>query len=70
MSERKLVSKKELKLVYGIPYSPQHILRLEAEGMFPRRLRLGNGPRSRCAWRSVEVEAWIDARLASRESSS
>jgi hypothetical protein len=29
---RKLVSKKELKLIYGIPYHPAHIARLETAG--------------------------------------
>lgn len=38
---RKLVSKKELKLVYGIPYCFAHIARLEAAGSFPSRVRLG-----------------------------
>ena len=32
---QKLVSKKELKSVYGVPYSFQHIARLEAAGQFP-----------------------------------
>jgi hypothetical protein len=31
---RKLVSKKELKTVYGIPYCFAHIARLEAAGQF------------------------------------
>ena len=58
MSESKrLVSKKELKSVYGIPYSPQHIARLEKAGSFPTRIRLGP---NRVAWRAVDVEDWID----------
>src|SRR5579863_10057406 len=32
---RRLVTRKELKTVYGIPYSFQHIARLEAAGKFP-----------------------------------
>jgi len=55
----KLVSKKELKSVYGIPYSFQHIARLEAAGRFPRRIQLGQ---CRVAWFAEEVEEWIDAR--------
>ena len=35
---QKLVSKKELKSVYGIPYSFAHIARLEAAGQFPPRV--------------------------------
>ena len=32
---RKLVSKKELKSIYGVPYCFAHIARLEAAGQFP-----------------------------------
>lgn len=64
---RKLVSRKELKSVYGIPYSHQHILRLEKAGLFPKRVRLANYRRSRCAWLAVDVEAWIDSKLVGRE---
>ena len=35
--ERLLVSKKELKTI-GIPYSPQHIARLEKAKRFPQRI--------------------------------
>jgi prophage regulatory protein len=64
MSQKRLVSKRELKTVLGIPYSPQHIARLEAAGLFPKRIRLGQ---NRVAWVQAEVEAWIDERLAHRE---
>ena len=56
---RKLVSKKELKSIYGIPYSFAHIARLEAAGEFPRRVRLG---RCRVAWYADEVEEWMVSR--------
>lgn len=45
--EKRLVSKKELKSVCGIPYTPQHIGRLEAAGKFPKRVNLGPG-RAEC----------------------
>ena len=60
---QKLVSKKELKSVYGIPYSFAHIARLEAAGQFPTRVRLGA---CRVAWLSEEVQSWIDERVANR----
>jgi prophage regulatory protein len=41
--DKRLVSKKELKSVCGIPYAPQHIGRLEAAGKFPKRVNLGPG---------------------------
>jgi prophage regulatory protein len=61
---QKLVSKKELKSVFGVPYSFAHIARLEAAGQFPQRVRLGA---CRVAWVSKEVQAWIDERVASRD---
>ncbi len=42
-----------------VPYSRQHIGRLEARGAFPRRLQLGPG---RVAWRQTEVLRWLDER--------
>jgi len=56
---RKLVSKKELKTVHGIPYSPVHIARLEKAGQFPKRVILGA---CRVAWFGDEIEAWITSR--------
>jgi prophage regulatory protein len=47
-----------------VPYSPQHILRLEKRGQFPRRVRVGA---NRVAWLASEVEAWIAVRIDSRD---
>lgn len=63
---RKLVSKKELKSVYGVPYCFAHIARLEAAGKFPKRGTLGA---CRVAWVAEEVETWIDERIANRQTS-
>ena len=60
---QKLVTKKELKSVYGVPYSFAHIARLENAGEFPRRVKLGA---CRVAWLAAEVQDWIDERVASR----
>ena len=60
---RKLVSKKELKSVYGIPYCFAHIARLETAGQFPKRIRLGA---CRVAWVAEEVDDWIEERIANR----
>ena len=56
---RKLVSKKELKTVHGIPYSLAHIARLEKAGQFPKRIQLGA---CRVAWWQDEVEDWKSSR--------
>ena len=62
-NQLQLVSKKELRTVYGIPYPPQHIGRLEKAGQFPQRIRLGQ---NRVAWLRAEVEEWIAGRAAGR----
>ena len=64
---RKLVSKKELKSVYGVPYSFAHIARLEVAGQFPKRVRLGA---CRVAWIAEEVDEWIEERIANRAQTS
>ena len=64
--ERLLVSKKELKAL-GIPYSFQHIARLEKDGKFPQRVQLGP---CRVAWRYTEVCAWVAERVALRDRTS
>ena len=56
---RKLVSKKELKSIYGIPYCPAHIARLEAAGDFPKRVKLGA---CRVAWAQSSSGPLRDAR--------
>lgn len=61
--ERLLVSKKELKAL-GIPYSFQHIARLEKAGQFPRRIQLGA---CRVAWKYEEVRDWVAERIALRD---
>ncbi len=61
---QKLVSKKELRSVYGVPYCFAHIARLEAAGQFPKRVRLGA---CRVAWLAEEVQCWIDERVAIRD---
>ncbi|MCW5716916.1 MAG: AlpA family phage regulatory protein [Bauldia sp.] len=50
----KIIDKKGLKGV--VPYSPQHIARLEKAGQFPRRVKLGA---NRVGWFEHEVVAWL-----------
>ncbi len=64
-TEMQLVSKKELKAAFGIPYSFQHVARLEKAGRFPKRIQLGQ---NRVAWLRSEIEAWIAERVANRTS--
>ena len=55
----RIISRKELKLI--VPYSPQHILRLEKRGKFPKRIRIGE---RRVGWRLSDIEEWVAARTA------
>lgn len=62
--EMEIVSKKELRSL--VLYSPQHIARLEAAGRFPKRIQLGQ---NRVGWLLVEVEEWLNERIAKRDAS-
>jgi prophage regulatory protein len=54
----RILTKKEVCAL--VPYTPQHIHRLERAGRFPRRLQLGP---NRVGWRLVDVERWINERV-------
>ena len=43
-----------------VPYSRAHLYRLEDQGEFPKRKRIGA---NRVAWLRDEVEQWLAARL-------
>ncbi|MGD9786040.1 MAG: helix-turn-helix transcriptional regulator [Hyphomicrobiaceae bacterium] len=53
----RIITQKELRLI--VPYTPQHILRLEKAGTFPRRIPIGP---NRVGWYLHEVETWLKAR--------
>lgn len=46
-----------------VPYSPQHIRRLEQANQFPRRVRIGA---NRVGWVREEVEQWLSNRIGGR----
>ena len=54
----KLITKKQLRDM--VPYTPQHILRLEKLGKFPKRIKIGE---RRVGWRLSDVEAWLAERM-------
>ena len=58
----KLLSKKSVR--EKVLYSPAHIARLEAAGLFPKRVRLGQG---RVGWVEDEVEDWLRKRISERD---
>jgi len=58
-----MLSKRQVKEL--VLYSPQHIARLEAAGLFPKRVRLGN---CRVGWLEAEVLEWLKTRIDARNS--
>lgn len=64
-SAMRLRSRRQLK--EPVFYCPQHIRRLENVNRFPKRLRLGNGPRSRGGWIESEVLEWLQKRIDDRD---
>ena len=52
----------ELKSI--VPYTRQHIHRLERAGHFPRRVRIGA---NRIGWLLSEIEAWLAERVDARD---
>ena len=62
----KLLSKNEVKAL--TLYSHAHRARLEESGKFPKRVRLGEGPRSRVGYIESEILEWIAEHVQRRDS--
>ena len=62
---RRLISFPELKTRKGTRFSRQWIYRLVAAGDFPKPVHLGDWS---IAWLDHEIDEWIDARAAARDS--
>lgn len=59
-----IVRYSELKTRYGIPWSRMHIDRLEKNGKFPKRVRLGPGT---VGWVEAEISGFVSAKLNDRQ---
>lgn len=46
-----------------VPYSMNHIRRLEKAGQFPKRVRIGA---NRVGWVRGEIEQWVNERMGER----
>jgi hypothetical protein len=47
----KLIPRPRLKAEKGVPYSSEHLRRLEAQGLFPKRVRMNpSDPRGFCGY--------------------
>lgn len=55
----RIITKKELRQL--VPYTPQHILRLEKQGKFPKRIKIGA---RRVGWYLHVVMQWLDEKAA------
>ena len=51
----RVITRRELRRL--VPYTPQHILRLEKKGKFPKRINVGE---RRVGWWLHEVMAWLE----------
>lgn len=60
-SNERLIDRDELLSM--VPYTIQHIYRMEKKGQFPKRVRVGE---NRVAWALSEVSAWINERMKAR----
>ncbi|MCW5688470.1 MAG: AlpA family phage regulatory protein [Pseudolabrys sp.] len=58
----RIIDKKELRKL--VPYSLQHIARMEKAGQFPQRIQLGP---NRVGWYEHEVLAWMRDRPRAAE---
>jgi prophage regulatory protein len=61
--DRRLIDKKELRKL--VLYSDSQIARLENQGEFPKRLRLGQ---RRVAWVLSDVMGWVEQRAKAAKS--
>ena len=61
----RLISKREAADYVG--FHPEHIMRLARVGQFPRPVKLGPGVNCAVRFVAEEVDAWIAARLSTRD---
>lgn len=55
INPERLVTFKELKEFFGVPYTRVHLLRLEKAGTFPKRIALSH---RRVVWRAEAIIEW------------
>ena len=60
---KRLLTFPELRTKKGIPYTRQHLSRLEKKGLFPSRVRIGD---NRVGWLEDEIDDRIEAIAAER----
>jgi prophage regulatory protein len=60
----RLLDFKELKSTRGIHFSRSHLVRMEIESKFPKRVPLGA---NRVGWVETEIDEWLAEKLANRK---
>ena len=58
----RIISWRELSEM--VPFTRQHVLRLEKAGKFPRRIQIGA---RRVGWLYAEIESWVTAKVDGRD---
>jgi predicted DNA-binding transcriptional regulator AlpA len=62
----RIITFKDLKTLKGIPFSREHLRRLEASGRFPKRVRLTEGG-DYYGYLEKEIDEYLAARAAARD---
>jgi predicted DNA-binding transcriptional regulator AlpA len=62
----RIITFKDLKTLKGIPFSREHLRRLEAVGKFPKRVRLTEGG-DYYGYVEKELDEYLAARAAARD---
>jgi predicted DNA-binding transcriptional regulator AlpA len=60
---QKLIQYTELKSIKGIPFTRRHLARLEDNGEFPLRVKIGQ---HRVGWVESEIDAHVSELMAAR----
>ncbi len=63
-----LLTKKEAARLVGL--HPESVMRLARNGHFPKPLKYGPNARHSIRFVETEIQEWIEARMAERESTS
>jgi prophage regulatory protein len=62
----RIITFKELRALKGIPFSREHLRRLEADGKFPKRIRLAEGG-DYYGYVETEIDDYLATRATSRD---
>lgn len=61
--KQKLLTFSQLR-EHGVVFTRRHLARLEALGLFPKKVKIG---KSRVGWVAEEIKAYVEALIEARE---